>query len=188
MNWEAVRAQFPALENWTWLNTATYGQVPVRTRAAVDRHFARRDETACADFLKLVRRRRRNSRADRTADPLLAGRYCFRDECGIGAVAVSAAAWNGTKAIASLRLRDEFPNQYYCAASLADRGRGTDSDERDQLAARSAPAPYSSAPSITRTVIGRMSRQSRSWRGAPGHCSMSTVPRAWGRCGSTCAP
>ena len=54
--WESSRirdaiALFPALEHWTWLNTATYGQLPMRTRAAVDRHFARRDETACADFL-----------------------------------------------------------------------------------------------------------------------------------------
>ena len=63
MNWDAIRAQFPALENWTWLNTATYGQVPLRTRAAVDRHFARRDETACSDFLAVVRRCGRNPRA-----------------------------------------------------------------------------------------------------------------------------
>ncbi len=25
MNWDAIRSEFPALENWTWLNTATYG-------------------------------------------------------------------------------------------------------------------------------------------------------------------
>ena len=47
MNWDAIRAEFPALRNWTFLNTATYGQIPVRSREAVDQHFARRDETAC---------------------------------------------------------------------------------------------------------------------------------------------
>ena len=121
MNWEAVRAQFPALENWTWLNTATYGQVPLRTRAAVDRHFARRDETACADFLtwfddmdeiraliaQLIHCRRR--------------RHRFRDERRVGALAVPRR--HGLAAGDRIvTLRDEFPNQYYCAASLADRG------------------------------------------------------------------
>jgi selenocysteine lyase/cysteine desulfurase len=33
------------------LNTATFGQMPRRAVEAVARHFARRDETACADFL-----------------------------------------------------------------------------------------------------------------------------------------
>src|SRR5579884_2000816 len=51
MNWTDIRAQFPALANWTYLNTATYGQVPLRAQAAVARHFARRDEFACKDFL-----------------------------------------------------------------------------------------------------------------------------------------
>jgi len=36
-----VRAQFPALRNWTWLNTATYGQLP-SALGPVDGHFARR--------------------------------------------------------------------------------------------------------------------------------------------------
>ena len=27
-NWTGLRAQFPSLKNWTYLNTATYGQTP----------------------------------------------------------------------------------------------------------------------------------------------------------------
>src|SRR5690349_21086590 len=50
-DWSAVRAQFPALERWTYLNTATYGQLPVRAVEAVRAHLAHRDETACSDFL-----------------------------------------------------------------------------------------------------------------------------------------
>jgi selenocysteine lyase/cysteine desulfurase len=50
-NWEAVRSEFPALANWTHLNTATFGQLPRRATEAVARHFAHRDELACADFL-----------------------------------------------------------------------------------------------------------------------------------------
>ena len=51
IDWNAVRAEFPALENWTYLNTATYGQVPTRGAEAVARHFAHRNALACSDFL-----------------------------------------------------------------------------------------------------------------------------------------
>jgi selenocysteine lyase/cysteine desulfurase len=51
IDWNMVRAEFPALENWTYLNTATYGHLPRRGADAIARHFAHRDELACADFL-----------------------------------------------------------------------------------------------------------------------------------------
>lgn len=50
-DWAGVRAQFPALENWTYLNSATFGQLPRAATEAVARHFAHRDELACSDFL-----------------------------------------------------------------------------------------------------------------------------------------
>ena len=50
-NWEAIRSEFPALAHWTYLNTATFGQLPRRSSDAVARHFAHRDELACTDFL-----------------------------------------------------------------------------------------------------------------------------------------
>jgi cysteine desulfurase/selenocysteine lyase len=51
VDWEAVRTEFPALTHWTYLNTATFGQLPRRATEAVARHFAHRDEVACWDFL-----------------------------------------------------------------------------------------------------------------------------------------
>ena len=51
MDWDAVRREFPALAHWTYLNTATFGQLPRRATEAVARHFAHRDELACGDFL-----------------------------------------------------------------------------------------------------------------------------------------
>ncbi len=51
-DWNAIRAEFPALENWTYLNSATFGQIP---RCAVDAcagHWNHRDELACTDFLE----------------------------------------------------------------------------------------------------------------------------------------
>jgi cysteine desulfurase / selenocysteine lyase len=50
-DWNAIRGEFPALAHWTYLNTATFGQLPRRATEAVALHFARRDDLACADFL-----------------------------------------------------------------------------------------------------------------------------------------
>lgn len=52
VNWDVIRGQFPALAHWTYLNTATFGQLPRCATEAVARHFAHRDELACWDFLK----------------------------------------------------------------------------------------------------------------------------------------
>jgi selenocysteine lyase/cysteine desulfurase len=50
-DWKALPAEFPALANWTFLNTATYGQLPRSAAEAMNRHLARRDELACDDYL-----------------------------------------------------------------------------------------------------------------------------------------
>lgn len=50
-NWDGIRSEFPALAHCTYLNTATFGQMPRRAADAVARHFAHRDELACWDFL-----------------------------------------------------------------------------------------------------------------------------------------
>jgi cysteine desulfurase / selenocysteine lyase len=114
MNWSALRTEFPALREWTWLNTATFGQLPARTRTAVDRHFARREETACADFLSWF---------DDIAELI----HCDALDIAFAMNASSALSlflggmdWHAGDRIVTLR--DEFPNQYYFAASLADRG------------------------------------------------------------------
>ena len=48
IDWQAIRAQFPALTNWTYLNSATFGQLPKAAIEAVCRHWAHRDELACS--------------------------------------------------------------------------------------------------------------------------------------------
>src|SRR5260370_29150538 len=52
VNWAEVRSEFPALAAWTFLNTATFGQLPKRSVEAVASHFARRDRLACSDFME----------------------------------------------------------------------------------------------------------------------------------------
>lgn len=51
-DWEAVRNEFPSLRGRTFLNTATFGQLPQRSVDAVARHFERRNAHACMDFLE----------------------------------------------------------------------------------------------------------------------------------------
>jgi len=51
VDWTAVRALFPTMAQWTYLNTATFGQLSTRSAAAIDAHLKRRNETACVDFL-----------------------------------------------------------------------------------------------------------------------------------------
>lgn len=50
-DWSSVRALYPALERWTYLNSATFGQLSTRSTEAVARHFAHRDSLAASDFL-----------------------------------------------------------------------------------------------------------------------------------------
>lgn len=121
MNWSEVRAGFPALARWTYLNTATYGQLHTRTRAAVDRHFARRDERACADFLSWF------DEADEIRSLAAGMIHCAAEDVAFVMNAATALSlflggmdWKTGDRIVTLR--DEFPNQYYFAASLASRG------------------------------------------------------------------
>ncbi|HEV8463793.1 MAG TPA: hypothetical protein VGQ63_02170, partial [Pseudolabrys sp.] len=51
MDWIEIRKEFPALERWTYLNTATYGQMPRRAVDAMTGHSHRRDEFGTTDFL-----------------------------------------------------------------------------------------------------------------------------------------
>jgi selenocysteine lyase/cysteine desulfurase len=120
-NWPLLRAEFPALANWTYLNTATYGQTPMRSLAAMEAHFERRARLACSDFLDWfddvddVRRR--------------IGRLlnCSGQDIAFASSAAAALSlflggieWRAGDRIVTLR--DEFPNQYYYAKWLGARG------------------------------------------------------------------
>src|SRR3989442_338951 len=50
VNWAEVRSEFPALAARTFLNTATFGQLPKCAVEAVASHFAPRARLAGADF------------------------------------------------------------------------------------------------------------------------------------------
>jgi cysteine desulfurase / selenocysteine lyase len=50
-DWAGIRAGFPSVQTLTFLNSATFGQLPLAGEEAIARHLARRREFACTDFL-----------------------------------------------------------------------------------------------------------------------------------------
>lgn len=121
VNWKQIRSGFPSLRNWTYLNTATYGQVSLSCQAAVAKHFARRDELACADFLSWF--------DDIDEIRSLAARLiaCMPTDiafCENSATALSLflGGIDWCPGDRMVTMRDEFPNQYYYANTLGGRG------------------------------------------------------------------
>ncbi len=117
MDWEAVRREFPALEHWTYLNTATFGQLPRRATDAVAGHFARRDELACWDFLTWY------DDADRLREKIARLIGCAASDIAFVPNASTALGlllagldWHSGDRI--LTLEHEFPNNLYAPGLL----------------------------------------------------------------------
>jgi cysteine desulfurase / selenocysteine lyase len=121
-DWVQVRAQFPALASCTYLNTATYGQVPRRAAEAVARHFARRDEFASDDFLTWF------DDADQLRSAVAQLIHCEATDVAFVTNASVALAtvlngldWRSGDRIVTLA--GEFPNNLYAPAVV---GRGVE--------------------------------------------------------------
>jgi cysteine desulfurase / selenocysteine lyase len=121
IDWEAVRSEFPALANWTHLNTATYGNVPRRGVAADAAHWARREEFACSDFLDWY------DEADRIRESV--ARLVHATAQDIAFITNSAAAlgliaggidWKSGDNVVTLS--GEFPNCLYLPALVERHG------------------------------------------------------------------
>ena len=116
-DWKAVRAEFPALANWTYLNTATYGQMPRRAADAMSRHLARRDEMCCGDFLAwfddMDEIRESCARLVHCEAPDIA--FVVNAATGL-ATLILGLPWQPGDEV--LTLNDEFPNQLYISAVL----------------------------------------------------------------------
>lgn len=121
LDWNALRGQFPALSRWTYLNTATFGQLPVRAAAAVARHFEHRDELACADFIGWF------DDFDRVRASIATLINCQASDLAFVPAASHALSlllngidWRPGDRIVTLE--NEFPNNVYFPAMLARRG------------------------------------------------------------------
>jgi len=120
-DWRKVRAEFPSLANWTFLNTATFGQLPRRATEAVAHHFAHRDELACADFVEWF------DQADRVRAS--AAKLIGAEAADIAFIPTASHAlaqlingidWRPGDRIVTLD--HEFPNQIYRPALLEKHG------------------------------------------------------------------
>jgi cysteine desulfurase/selenocysteine lyase len=122
-DWKALRAEFPALANWTYLNTATYGQMPRRAADAMSRHLGRRDELACDDYLAwfddMDAIRESCARLVHCEAPDIA--FVMNASTGLAALVLGLPWQSGDEV---LTLDDEFPNQLYVSAVLARFGAG----------------------------------------------------------------
>ncbi|HLY16259.1 MAG TPA: aminotransferase class V-fold PLP-dependent enzyme [Bryobacteraceae bacterium] len=123
VDWEQVRGEFPALAEWTYLNTATFGQMPRRAAEAAARHFARRDELACTDFMRWF------EDADRIRGRIAgfigcqAADIAFIHNASAGlSLLMGGLDWKTGDQIVTLE--DEFPNHYYYPSHL--RGVGVE--------------------------------------------------------------
>jgi cysteine desulfurase/selenocysteine lyase len=117
IDWAAIRREFPALDHWTFLNTATFGQLPRRATEAVARHFAHRDELACGDFLAWY------DDADRLRAKLGSLIGCSASDIAFVPNASSALGlllagldWQSGDRV--LTLEHEFPNNLYAPGLL----------------------------------------------------------------------
>jgi cysteine desulfurase/selenocysteine lyase len=119
--WAEIRAEFPSLRGRTFLNTATFGQLPRRTKEAALAHFERRDQTAALDFLEWF--------DDLAGTRALVARliHCTPDDIAFVpnagyalGLAISAVDWKPGDEL--LTLHHEFPNQLYGHASVGARG------------------------------------------------------------------
>jgi selenocysteine lyase/cysteine desulfurase len=112
MDWKSLRREFPSLERWTYLNTATYGQMPRRAVDAMARHSEQRDELASTNFLDWY------TDADRIRASI--ARLIHAEPADIAFVPNAAAALSIVLAGLApapgdniVTLDDEFPNYLY---------------------------------------------------------------------------
>ena len=121
MDWERIRAEFPALARWTYLNTATIGQMPRRGEEAVAAHFARRSGLAGTDFMDWF------DDADRLRAAIARLVHGAPEDVAFVPNASTAFSlllggidWQPGDRIVTLA--GEFPNHYYYPSWLAQRG------------------------------------------------------------------
>ncbi len=120
-DWSWVRAQFPALRRWTYLNTATFGQLPRAAVQAAAQHFRHRDALACTDFVSWFD----HMDAVRAAAARLAGAapsdIAFLPNASSAlALLTNGIDWRPGDRIVTLE--GEFPNNLYAASAFASRG------------------------------------------------------------------
>jgi selenocysteine lyase/cysteine desulfurase len=119
-DWAAVRAEFPGLDGRTFLDTATFGQLPRRTVEAVSRHFARRDATAARDFLSWFDDAERTRASVARLINASADDIAFVQNASTAlATVIAGIEWRHGDRVVTLA--HEFPNNLYAPTRLVGR-------------------------------------------------------------------
>jgi selenocysteine lyase/cysteine desulfurase len=116
-----VRDEFPVLARWRYLNTATFGPVPLCAAEAMQAHLIDRDHSASLDFLSwfdaldAIREQAAEWIGARAPD------IAFIPNAGVGlSWILHGIDWREGDRI--LALDDEFPNNLYAPGALAAKG------------------------------------------------------------------
>ena len=120
-DWASIRLRYPALREWTYFNSATFGLLSERTTAAVAHHFRHRDELACGDFLNWF------DDIDQTRAKAAELIHATAEDIAFSINAATPLSlllggthWKPGDRIVTLT--NEFPNQLYYAALLREKG------------------------------------------------------------------
>jgi selenocysteine lyase/cysteine desulfurase len=120
-DWARIRDEFPALTNWTFLNTATFGQMPRRAVEAVERHYRHRDALACRDFLDWFGDADRLRQSIGQLTGTSASDVAFTPSAAHGlSLLMGQMAWERGDRVVTLE--NEFPNQIYYPALMGAEG------------------------------------------------------------------
>lgn len=120
-HWPTLRARYPALEKWTYFNSAAFGLLSRKTTEAVAGHFQHRDDLACSDFLEWF------DVADGTRAKAAQLIHAAPEDIAFSinastplSLLMGSMDWKPGDRIISLT--NEFPNQIYYAALLREKG------------------------------------------------------------------
>ncbi len=121
IDWQQVRSQFPSLQHSVWLNTATFGQVPLRAQDAIRGHYERRNTLGPKDFLNWF------AEADEIRADIARLFHVTADDVAFiphtsSALSLIVHALDWEPGDEVLTFKNEFPNQIYAAALLEERG------------------------------------------------------------------
>lgn len=117
-----LREEFPALAHTTYLNSATFGQLPRRGIEAMQGHWDRRDRFACADFISWFDDLDaiRDDAAKLIGAPSGDGVSFITNTATALSLFLRGIDWREGDEIVTLT--NEFPNQVYYPAHMAKHG------------------------------------------------------------------
>jgi selenocysteine lyase/cysteine desulfurase len=120
-DWAALRADYPSLAGKAFLNTATFGQLSLRSEAAIASHLAQRRENACMDYMSWYDDHDRlRGKLARLINASASEIAFVQNASWALAHVLNGLDWHAGDEV--LTAEREFPNNLYFTEHLAGRG------------------------------------------------------------------